>query len=133
MRKHVFLCIVDSVSNFDPYFQEKIDAVERNVLRQYVCWLMVYLLTLLMITLVLERVLWLKAWKNSSTITLFDGGYLLKRTRMTCNVDYYRWVRLVDFPVWWEVLIACTNNERTVQKHGRECSWVVTKKLKQLY
>ena len=30
MGRHVFLRIVDNVSNFDPYFQQRIDAVERK-------------------------------------------------------------------------------------------------------
>ncbi|XP_074323389.1 uncharacterized protein LOC141660311 [Apium graveolens] len=30
MGRHVFLCIVDAISNFDPYFQQRIDAVGRK-------------------------------------------------------------------------------------------------------
>ena len=30
MGRHVFLRIVDALSNFDPYFQQKVDAVGRK-------------------------------------------------------------------------------------------------------
>ncbi|XP_074361343.1 uncharacterized protein LOC141701604 [Apium graveolens] len=30
MGRHVFLRIVDALSNFDPYFQQKVDALERK-------------------------------------------------------------------------------------------------------
>ncbi|XP_074364334.1 uncharacterized protein LOC141705170 [Apium graveolens] len=45
MGRHVFLRIVDALSNFDPYFQQKVDALERKGLsplqnspRPYACW-----------------------------------------------------------------------------------------------